>query len=97
MDAKMLSLAKVYSLIGLGKIRKCQDPIAVNDIKDIITTLSRKGLSVLITDHNVRDTLEVVNRAYLICDGRVESEGTSEFLVNDPIARELYLGPRFNL
>jgi len=51
----------------------------------------------LITDHNVRETLSVVNRAYLICEGKVEVEGTSETLVNDPIARELYLGARFNM
>jgi len=73
------------------------DPIAVQDIQQIVELLSKRGLAVLITDHNVRETLSVVDRAYLICEGRVESEGNSEFLVNDPIARELYLGPRFNM
>jgi len=73
------------------------DPLAVYDIQQIILTIRAKGLAVLITDHNVRETLSVVDRAYLICEGRVESEGTSEFLINDPIARELYLGARFNL
>lgn len=100
-EKRRLSIARCLatepSILLLDEPFSGVDPIAVNDIKDIITTLSRRGLSVLITDHNVRDTLEVVHRAYLICDGRVESEGTSEFLVNDPIARELYLGPRFNL
>lgn len=73
------------------------DPIAVDDIQQIILALRERGLGILITDHNVRETLSVVDRAYLICDGRVESHGSSEFLVNDPVARELYLGPRFNL
>ncbi|NJK90583.1 MAG: LPS export ABC transporter ATP-binding protein [Blastochloris sp.] len=73
------------------------DPIAVADIQQIIVLLRSRGLAVLITDHNVRETLSVVDRAYLICEGRVESKGSSDFLINDPIARELYLGPRFNL
>ena len=73
------------------------DPMAVYDIQQIILSIRAKGMGVLITDHNVRETLSVVDRAYLICEGRVESQGTSDFLINDPIARELYLGPRFNL
>jgi lipopolysaccharide export system ATP-binding protein len=73
------------------------DPIAVQDIQQIVLSLKSRGLAVLITDHNVRETLSVVDRAYLICEGRVESQGTSDFLINDPIARQLYLGPRFNL
>ena len=73
------------------------DPLAVYDIQQIILSIRAKGMGVLITDHNVRETLSVVDRAYLICEGRVESGGTSDFLINDPIARELYLGPRFNL
>lgn len=73
------------------------DPIAVQDIQQIILSLQAKGLAVLITDHNVRETLSVVDRAYLICEGRVESQGSSDFLISDPVARELYLGPRFNL
>lgn len=73
------------------------DPIAVHDIQQIILSLRDQGIGILITDHNVRETLNVVDRAYLICDGRVESEGDANFLINDPIARELYLGPRFTL
>jgi lipopolysaccharide export system ATP-binding protein len=73
------------------------DPLAVYDIQQIILKLKANGMGVLITDHNVRETLSVVDRAYLICDGRVEREGTSEFLINDPIAREMYLGPRFSM
>jgi lipopolysaccharide export system ATP-binding protein len=73
------------------------DPMAVYDIQQIILTLRQRGIGVLITDHNVRETLSVCDRAYIICEGRVESEGTSEFLINDPVARELYLGPRFSM
>jgi lipopolysaccharide export system ATP-binding protein len=73
------------------------DPMAVYDIQQIILTLREKGIGILITDHNVRETLSVVDRAYLIYEGRVESQGTSEFLINDPVARDLYLGPRFSM
>lgn len=73
------------------------DPLAVYDIQQIILTMRRKGIAVLITDHNVRETLSIVSRAYLICEGKVESEGNAEFLINDPVARGLYLGPRFSM
>ncbi len=73
------------------------DPMAVYDIQQIILSLRERGIGVLITDHNVRETLSVVDRAYLICEGRVESQGDSDFLINDPVARDLYLGPRFSL
>ena len=73
------------------------DPLAVYDIQQIILTMRRKGIAVLITDHNVRETLSIVSRAYLICEGKVESEGNAEFLSNDPVARGLYLGPRFSM
>lgn len=73
------------------------DPIAVQDIQQIILSLKARGLAVLITDHNVRETLSVVDRAYLVCEGRVECQGASDQLINDPIARELYLGTRFNI
>ena len=73
------------------------DPIAVYEVQQIIAELKRKGLGILLTDHNVRETLAIVDRAYLICEGKVEREGTSEFLINDPKSRELYLGPRFSL
>lgn len=73
------------------------DPIAVYEVQQIVTELKRKGLGILITDHNVRETLSIVDRAYLICQGKVEVEGTSEFLINDPKSRELYLGPRFSM
>jgi lipopolysaccharide export system ATP-binding protein len=73
------------------------DPIAVYDVQQIIGALRDKGLGILITDHNVRETLSIVDRAYLICEGRVESEGNADFLINDPRSRELYLGPRFSM
>ncbi len=73
------------------------DPLAVYDIQQIILTLRQRGIGILITDHNVRETLSVVDRAYLICEGRVESQGTSSFLINDPVARDLYLGARFSM
>jgi len=71
------------------------DPLAVEDVQGIIRELKKKGLGILITDHNVRETLTIVDRAYLICEGRVLREGTSAFLIDDPLSRELYLGPRF--
>jgi lipopolysaccharide export system ATP-binding protein len=73
------------------------DPMAVHDIQEIILHLKQRGLGVLITDHNVRETLSVVDRAYIIDEGRVLSEGTREFLLNDPVAREIYLGHRFTM
>ncbi len=73
------------------------DPIAVYEVQQIIAELKRKGLGILLTDHNVRETLAIVDRAYLICEGKVEREGTSDFLINDPKSRELYLGPRFSM
>jgi lipopolysaccharide export system ATP-binding protein len=71
------------------------DPLAVYDVQEIIKRLKNMGLGILITDHNVRETLTIVDRAYLICEGKVLREGTSSFLIEDPLSRELYLGPRF--
>jgi len=73
------------------------DPIAVYDVQQIIKQLQKKGLGILVTDHNVRETLSVVDRAYLMCQGEILLEGSSEYLVNDEKAREVYLGPRFNM
>ena len=73
------------------------DPIAVYEVQQIIKRLRDKGLALLITDHNVRETLSIVDRAYMIYQGKVVSEGTSEFLINDPTSRKLYLGPEFNM
>ncbi len=73
------------------------DPIAVFEIQQIIVNLRHSGYAILITDHNVRETLSIVDRAYLIYEGRVESEGSSDFLINDPVSRQLYLGERFTM
>jgi len=73
------------------------DPIAVCDVQQLVVNLRKSGLAILITDHNVRETLSIVDRAYLIDEGRVVSEGTKDFLINDPISRQLYLGERFQM
>jgi lipopolysaccharide export system ATP-binding protein len=73
------------------------DPIAVDDIQRIVADLKHRGLGVLITDHNVRETLSITDRAYIMFDGSIHIEGTSQELVNDPQARKLYLGEDFRL
>ncbi len=73
------------------------DPIAVYEVQKILRRLRERGLGILVTDHNVRETLKLVDRAYLIHKGEVLREGTAEFLVSDPKSREIYLGPDFNL
>jgi lipopolysaccharide export system ATP-binding protein len=85
------------SLILLDEPFSGVDPLAVYDVQQIIIELKERGLGILITDHNVRETLAVVDRAYLICEGKVLREGTSDFLVNDDVSRELYLGSRFSM
>ena len=73
------------------------DPIAVYEVQKIVRRLKERGLGILITDHNVRETLKLVDRAYLIHKGEVVYEGAAERMVNDPKAREIYLGPDFNM
>jgi lipopolysaccharide export system ATP-binding protein len=73
------------------------DPITVFEVQKIVRRLRDRGLGVLITDHNARETLKLVDRAYLILHGEVVCEGTAEFIANDPKAREIYLGPEFNM
>lgn len=73
------------------------DPISVQEVQGIIKSLKQKNIGIIITDHNVRETLRVVDRAYLLHNGEILCEGTSDFLVNDPKSRELYLGSSFNL
>jgi len=73
------------------------DPIAVEDIQNIIHRLKEKGIGILITDHNVHETLEITDRAYLLYDGSVLKSGSAEFLANDEEARTLYLGDKFKL
>jgi lipopolysaccharide export system ATP-binding protein len=73
------------------------DPIAVYEVQKIVRRLKERGLGILITDHNVRETLKLVDRAYLIHHGDVVYQGLGAEMVNDPKAREIYLGPEFNL
>jgi lipopolysaccharide export system ATP-binding protein len=73
------------------------DPIAVEDIQKIIYRLKEKNLGILITDHNVRETLSITDRAYIMCEGEILKSGTAEFLASDPEARKIYLGEKFKL
>jgi lipopolysaccharide export system ATP-binding protein len=73
------------------------DPIAVEEIKDIVSSLREKGMGILLTDHNVRETLSITNRSYIIDEGKILCEGTSEELVSDPIVRRAYLGEKFTM
>jgi lipopolysaccharide export system ATP-binding protein len=73
------------------------DPIAVSDIRDLISHLKDRGIGVLITDHNVRDTLGIIDRAYIIHDGMVLLEGSPSDIVGNEEVRRVYLGDRFNL
>lgn len=73
------------------------DPIVVGEAKQIIADLRRKGIGVLLTDHNVRETLSITDRAYLIADGKILISGTSQDLINDEKAREIYLGRDFTM
>ncbi len=73
------------------------DPIAVQDIQNIVKNLKEKNIGVLITDHNVRETLSITDHAYLLFEGKILKEGNSEYLANDPEARKLYLGDKFRL
>lgn len=91
------SLVTMPSLLMLDEPFSGVDPIAVNEIQGIVEDLRKSGLAILITDHNARQTLELVDRAYLIYEGRVLREGSRDFLINDPVSRELYLGDRFTM
>ena len=73
------------------------DPIAVAECQEIIKELRDKGLGILLTDHNVRETLSIVDRAYLVAEGRILISGTAQDLINDPDARRVYLGERFSM
>ncbi len=73
------------------------DPIAVEDIRNLVAHLKDRGLGVLITDHNVRETLDIIDRAYIIHDGSVLTEGTPKDIVNNSDVRRVYLGERFSL
>ena len=91
------SLVTNPNLLMLDEPFSGVDPIAVHDVQQIVQDLRDQGLAILITDHNVRETLNIVDRAYLIFEGRVESQGNKDFLLNDPISRKLYLGESFTM
>ncbi|UTY23189.1 LPS export ABC transporter ATP-binding protein [Treponema denticola] len=73
------------------------DPIAVHDIKSIIRILANQGIGILITDHNVRDTLEITDRAYIIGNGEIVEQGSRDEILNSEIARKIYLGEEFKM
>src|SRR5690242_14344742 len=73
------------------------DPIAVYEVQKIVRNLKARGLGILVTDHSVREMLKLIDRGYIIHKGQVLVEGTAEFLANDAKAREIYLGPEFNM
>lgn len=73
------------------------DPIAVADIQGMIAHLAQRGIGVLITDHNVRETLSIVDKAYILAEGHILLHGDSETIVNDPVARKYYLGDNFSM
>lgn len=73
------------------------DPIVVAEAQDIIKELKARGLGILLTDHNVRETLSITDRAYLIADGRILISGTAQDLINNPEARKIYLGEKFTM
>ncbi|MGM9583748.1 MAG: LPS export ABC transporter ATP-binding protein, partial [Phascolarctobacterium sp.] len=73
------------------------DPIAVADIQSMIAHLTKRGIGILITDHNVRETLSIVDRAYILADGKILLQGDSNTIANDPIARKYYLGDNFSM
>ncbi|MCK4665650.1 LPS export ABC transporter ATP-binding protein [Candidatus Dependentiae bacterium] len=73
------------------------DPIAVLDIQDIISELRKKGIGILITDHNVRETLEITDRSYIMNEGQILVSGSKAKIIDDPIARKIYLGEKFTM
>ena len=92
------SLITNPSLLMLDEPFSGVDPIAVAEVQQIILSLrERANLGIVITDHNVRETLTIVDRAYLMYDGKVVRDGTKDFLINDPVSRQLYLGERFSM
>ncbi len=101
-EKRRLSIARALctdpELLMLDEPFSGVDPIAVIDIQRIITELREEdGIALIITDHNVRETLQIVDRAYLLLEGRVVLDGPSEQLANDPIARRHYLGENFSM
>ena len=73
------------------------DPLAISDIQKMIRQLKGRNLGILITDHNVRDTLAITDRAYILADGQIVVQGSPEFIANNELARKFYLGEEFSL
>lgn len=100
-EKRRLSIARSLvmnpSLLMLDEPFSGVDPIAVYDVQQVISELRDAGLAIIITDHNVRETLAITDRAYLIFEGRIESQGDKDFLLHDPISRKLYLGETFSM
>jgi len=100
-ERRRLELARVLagkpSLILLDEPFSGVDPIAVEEIQGILQDLKRKGIAILLTDHNVRETLHITDRAYILAEGKVLAEGVPEALVRDDQVRRVYLGKRFEL
>ncbi|HDK27981.1 MAG TPA: LPS export ABC transporter ATP-binding protein [Candidatus Atribacteria bacterium] len=91
------TLASYPSFMLLDEPFTGVDPIAVYDIQEIIAYLKEKGLGILITDHNVRETLKITDRAYIMHNGKILTHGTPQQVANCEITRKIYLGERFNL
>ncbi len=91
------SLATDPSFILLDEPFAGVDPIAVEDIMSIVANLKNKGIGILITDHNVHETLSIVDRGYILINGSIFKSGTAEFLAEDDEVRKLYLGEKFKL
>ena len=88
----MRTLAAKPKIILLDEPFAGIDPIAIEDIKKVLKKLSGKGIGILITDHNVRETLEICNEAAIISNGEIISQGSKEELINDKLVKEVYLG-----
>ena len=73
------------------------DPIAVNEIRSLVSQLKNRGLGVIITDHNVRETLGITDRSYVLHDGKILKHGTSDEIIRDPMVKKVYLGEDFTM
>lgn len=91
------ALASRPSFILLDEPLAGIDPIAISDVRDIVSTLKNRGIGVLITDHNVRETLDIIDRAYIIHDGMVLMQGSPQEIVDNPEVRRVYLGEGFSV
>ncbi|CAA0083377.1 Lipopolysaccharide export system ATP-binding protein LptB [Zhongshania aliphaticivorans] len=91
------ALATEPSFILLDEPFAGVDPISVNDIQNIVRHLQSRGIGVLITDHNVRETLDICDKAYIVGEGRIVAEGNAETVLNNQIVKDIYLGDKFTL